>query len=297
MPTPSPPPQAAVPRPLTAAKGQHAVVLCLVLLLLTLFVAAGVRGVAPDAVHEGALAAMPLARPDVLLGTDDLGRDLIARLAQGCTISLGMGLGGCALSLLVGTIVGLTGGLLHRSEPGKLIQQGLLLLDGLPGLLVLMLGSVLIEGAAQTSTLGGAQAEWVRFAGLLALVGLLNATDVARAVLTTTTRLMASEGWEAFVSLGGPPIRFAARYVLPQCVPILRALGLLIIARCVVAESTLSFVGLGLQPPLSSLGVLASEGWHLIRICPWILLEACLTLGLVLTLCQLAASGLSRQST
>lgn len=211
------------------------------------------------------------------LGTDDLGRDLLARLAVGGQISLLIGLATAVSAVGVGTVLGVSAGLCEGGRFNAVDSAIMRLCDvlySLPGLMIVILFGVF----------------WGRGVGpLVAALTLFAWPDAARMIRAQTLALKREEFVEAYQSLGGGVWRLARSHVLPNLIGLL-ALSLIIAApRAILTESTLSFLGLGVEPPLSSWGSLVGDGWQLARSAPHLLL--CPALAIVSAMMALNLLG------
>jgi len=186
------------------------------------------------------------------LGTDELGRDMLARLLRGGQVSLLVGLLTAAAAAVLGTLIGLTAGLRGGWTDALLMRltDGVIALPLLPLLIVL--------GALDPAKLG-LPPEWFRSesAGLIRIViiiALVGWTTVARLVRAATRSLMQQDFIRAAQALGVPPRRMMLRHLLPNvATPIIVATSLSV-GNIILLESALSFLGLGVQPPMASWG-------------------------------------------
>jgi peptide/nickel transport system permease protein len=186
------------------------------------------------------------------LGTDELGRDMLARLLRGGQVSLLVGLLTAAAAAVLGTLVGLTAGLRGGWADALLMRltDGVIALPLLPLLIVL--------GALDPAKLG-LPPDWFRSesAGLIRIViiiALVGWTTVARLVRAATRSLMQQDFIRAAQALGVPPGRMMLRHLLPNvATPIIVATSLSV-GNIILLESALSFLGLGVQPPMASWG-------------------------------------------
>ncbi|MFM7468299.1 MAG: ABC transporter permease subunit [Vampirovibrionales bacterium] len=204
------------------------------------------------------------------LGTDDLGRSLWGRLGTGTLLSVGLGVGSVAMGWGIGVPFGLAWGAGYTTWWGKLIQGILQVWDTVPSLLWLLLASMLWSQLQSMP--------WLQALVMGSMIGLLHASDIARLMAQSVREAQSTTAYEAFESLGGTPWRFAWRYSLPHGIPRLKPYSRVLLMRSILAESTLSFVGLGLQPPISTLGVLANDAWQLslLTIMPFLLVTSVL---------------------
>ncbi|HVI52500.1 MAG TPA: ABC transporter permease [Candidatus Sulfotelmatobacter sp.] len=186
------------------------------------------------------------------LGTDELGRDLLVRLLHGGQVSLLVGLLTALAAAVLGTLVGLTAGLRGGWADALLMRltDGVIALPLLPLLIVL--------GALDPAKLG-LPPEWFRSesAGLVRIVviiALVGWTTVARLVRAATLSLMRQDFVRAAQALGVPPGRLMLRHLLPNVASPVIVAASLSVGNIILLESALSFLGLGVQPPMASWG-------------------------------------------
>lgn len=228
------------------------VCLALVLLLMAL---GYVMGQDPNAIDPMA----PTQAPSVAhwFGTDELGRDLFARLSRGAFLSLVIGVATAAVSVGVGT----TYGLVCAHQEGKPLDAFLMrVLDviySLPGLMLVILLSLFLGRTVLSLVLAISVFSW---------------PDTARLIRSQVIQLHREEFTEAFTSLGGGRARLIIAHELPNLLPYLLLSATMTIPRAILTESTLSFVGLGVAPPYSSWGTMIQEGWQMIRLAPHLVL-------------------------
>jgi len=221
-------------------------------------------GAPPDAVDLLGRFAPP--SPGHPLGTDELGRDLLVRLAYGGRISLGLGIIAALAAAILGIAVGLLAGYYGGSLDAILMRMA-------DGVIALPLLPLLIVLAAIDLTKLGLPAEWAyspatsfwRVATLVALVGW---TTVARLVRATTLSVRERQYVQAAEAMGARPVRIMLVHILPNlATPILVALTLSV-GHVILFESVLSFLGLGIQPPWPSWGNMLTNAQELIWSAP-----------------------------
>jgi ABC-type dipeptide/oligopeptide/nickel transport system permease subunit len=229
---------------------------CLLLLLIVgLMLLGPIWGGNPDVMNPD----LPTAWPswEHWMGTDEMGRDLLARLGMGARISLLIGLATACVSVCMGTAVGI----LAAFNEGRLLDTLLMrLIDviySLPGLMIVIL-FVLFLGRGLPS--------------LVMALSLFSWPDTARIIRGQVLQLQREEFVEAFRSMGGNAWRMAWTQILPNLKAFMLLSATITVPRAILTESTLSFVGLGVAPPLSSWGVMMNDGWQMIRIAPHLLL-------------------------
>jgi peptide/nickel transport system permease protein len=211
-------------------------------------------------------------RPLYPLGTDDLGRDMLSRLIWGARVSLAVGFLSTTAAALVGVSLGLVAG-----YAGKWLDAVVMrVMDVVLAFPTLVL-AVAIVGVLGPGITNGAVA--------IAIVTLPRFTRVIRA---ETIRIQNFEYVLAAVALGVPSGRILLRHVLPQTTGVVVVQFSLSVAAAILAEASLSFLGLGVQPPTPSWGGMLQSGYPFLDRAPWMAVEA----GLAITLTVLACSFL-----
>jgi len=216
------------------------------------------------------------------LGTDRLGRDRLARLLMGGQISALTGLAGMALTVLLGTTIGLVSGLARRLDPWLMRLTDLCL--ALP-MLPMMLLIVMLFRAPLTATLGDTLGTFTLITTVIALTSWM---QTARLIRAEVLRLNGMEFTQAARALGNSPFGIATRHLLPNCMATLVASATLAMAHAMIAESALSFLGLGYGPGTPSLGSLLHEALPYIGLHP----ARALAPGLLLAAIVLAVTWL-----
>lgn len=232
---------------------------------------AGVRFDAQDSAH--ALESPSRAH---WLGTDALGRDQLARLTEGARVSLLVAIAATSLALLIGLGYGLLAGWVGGRVDGWMMRA-VDIVYALPDVLVIVL---LIE--VLQVTLEGVPDIARRVAALVVALGFVGWVGIARLVRALVLQAREETWVEAARALGLRNRRILLRHVLPNIAgPILVAAAFQVPA-AILAESTLSFIGLGIQPPFSSWGTLASDGFQAMRSYPHLIVFPCLAILLAL---------------
>lgn len=212
---------------------------CLVLVVLLVLVAVCAPALAP---HDPYLQNLParLTKPCAAypLGTDELGRCVLSRLIYGCRVSLSVGLASQALALVVGFVVGAGAGYLG-GRVDAVASFAIQAFSSFPFLLFALVVMYVLGPGLQN---------------LYVALGLLMWTGTARLVRGEVMRLKSSEYVLACVVSGGSPWRVIVRHLLPNCLPLLVVAATLGIPNAILCEATLSFLGLGVQPPMASWG-------------------------------------------
>jgi len=183
------------------------------------------------------------------LGTDDLGQDLLARMLYGGRISLAVGVMAMLISITIGTSVGALAGQLGGAADHTLMRLTDLFLS-LPQLPLLLLIVYLFRDALR-KTLGP---EVGVFILIVAVIGGLRWMPVARLVRAQFLSLREKEFVESARALGASPLRQVVRHILPNSMGPVIVAGTIDVAAAIIAESTLSFLGLGFPPDIPTWG-------------------------------------------
>ena len=183
------------------------------------------------------------------LGTDDLGQDLLARMLYGGRISLAVGVAAMLIAISVGTAIGAAAG-----HSGGVMDQALMrvtdLFLSLPQLPLLLLIVYLFRDTLKN--VFGPEAGM--FALIVVVIGGLRWMPVARLVRAQFLSLREKEFVEAARSLGAAPMRQVVRHILPNAVGPVIVAGTIDVAAAIIAESSLSFLGLGFPPDIPTWG-------------------------------------------
>ena len=183
------------------------------------------------------------------LGTDELGRDVLVRLLAGGRVSLAVGVSGALLAAAIGTLVGLVAGYAGGGADAFLMRctDAVISLPLLPLLIVL--------AAVDLGKLGlDASGEAVSVLRIVLIVALFGWTTPARLVRASVLSLRSREFVRAAEALGAGPARILRRHILPNAAGPLIVATALAIGNVILVESVLSYLGLGVQPPLPSWG-------------------------------------------
>ena len=189
-----------------------------------------------------------------LLGTDLLGRDLLTRILYGAQTSLIIGVVANGIALVIGTLVGLVAGY-FRGWIGTILMRFTDLMMAFPALLL----AICLAAIFQPSL-------WI----VAMVIAFVNWVQAARVIYTETTSLATRDFIAAERTLGAGTGRILFRHILPHLVPTIIVWGTLGISTTVLLEATLSFLGVGVQPPTPSWGNIIFENQTYFQAAPWL---------------------------
>jgi peptide/nickel transport system permease protein len=198
-------------------------------------------------------APLPPGGP-YLLGTDTLGRDLFSRLLFGARTSLVIGLVANGIAVAIGLVIGIVAGYV-RGFFGNLLMRFTDLMMAFPALLLAIVLAALLKPSL-----------WI----VAMVIALVNWVQVARIVYTETRGLVERDFIMAERSLGAGHFRILLVHILPHLMPTAIVWGTLGIATTVLLEATLSFLGIGVQPPQPSWGNIIFESQSYFDTAPWL---------------------------
>jgi peptide/nickel transport system permease protein len=230
-------------------------------IVLTLLLGPRVWPVPIDAIDFAAHLNGPgLAHP---LGTDDLGQDLLARMIYGGRISLAVGIAAMLVAVVIGVLVGAVAGTARGSIDLALMWLCDLFLS-LPQLPLLLLIIYLFQAALRQ--LVGPQIG--TFMLIVAVIGGFRWMSIARLVRAQFFSLREKEFVEAARALGASTLRQVVRHILPNAVGPVIVAGTIEVANAIIAESTLSFLGLGFPPDIPSWGRILYDAKDYLDVAP-----------------------------
>ncbi len=259
-------------------RNRAAIVALIILVTMTVFVV-----IAPllipysiDATDWDSISIAPSLQSGHLFGTDGLGRDLLVRTLQGGRISLLVGIVATLVSLLIGISYGAVSGYFG----GRVDQVMMRIVDILYALPFMFLVILLMVFFGRNILL------------IFVAIGAINWLDMARIVRGQTLSLKNREYIEAARAGGVPTSRIIRRHIVPNLLGIVVVYVTLTIPQVILVESFLSFLGLGVQEPMTSWGALVNEGAQEMENAPWMLVFPALFLTVTLFCFNFLGDGL-----
>jgi peptide/nickel transport system permease protein len=245
-------------------------IICFVLLaalVLFSFVGALFLTYSPDQIDYYNALIPPWKSIQHPLGTDDLGRDVLARLAYGGRISLGLGISVALTGSVLGTLLGASAGF-FRGWVDTVISRLIDILMALPQLALLLVISGFIT---------------IQPIHLALVMSLLGWMGVARLVRSEVLRLREMEFVQAAQVIGVPPGRIVLRHILPNVLAPVTVAATLAVAYTILAESALSYLGFGVHPPTPTWGNMLQGAQRYMRTAPWLAIIPGIFIALTVT--------------
>ncbi|MEU6701381.1 ABC transporter permease [Pseudonocardia sp. NPDC046786] len=235
--------------------------------VLTLFVLAGLLAplVAPyDPLEQFRRDILAEPSAAFLLGTDDLGRDVLSRALHGARTSLLIGVTTTAISLVLGTAIGVVSGYAGRGID-IVLQRVMDAVQAIPGIVLLLFIAVILGPSVRNTIIA------------LTVVITPSFNRIARG---ETLRVREERYVEAARATGARTGRILSLHVLPNILAPVFTLASLIFAGVIIAESALSFLGIGAPPPTPSWGLMLSDGVRYVERAPWLIVVPAVLLSL-----------------
>lgn len=206
----------------------------------------------PNAIHVDAMLLKPCAGHP--LGTDALGRDVFARILYGGRVSLWVGFVAVGISTAIGLFLGLVAGY-FGGLTDELVMRLVDVMLCFPSFFLILAVIAFLEPSLMN---------------IMAVIGLTSWMGVARLVRAETLALRGRDFVLAARVAGAGPARIIARHILPNAVAPVLVSATLGVAGAILTESSLSFLGLGVQPPDASWGNMLMDGKEVLEVAPWL---------------------------
>ena len=238
-----------------AVTGNPAVAIGLAMVLSVLLIAVFAPQLAPHSptsIQRAAGAFAPVGTEGFVLGTDENARDVLSRVIWGTRVSLLVAGAAAAIAIVIGTI----GGVLTGYLGGSFDNLAMRLIDialSFPSLLLIIVAVAIMGPGVVNATV---------------VVGFVYAPRVVRIVRSKAIELRGAEYCVAATALGASRIRVMVRHILPNVTPTVLIYGSLVFAYGILAESGLSFLGLGAQPPTATWGTMLRTGRNFMEFSP-----------------------------
>ncbi|MGZ3723988.1 MAG: ABC transporter permease [Bdellovibrionales bacterium] len=220
------------------------------------------------------------------LGTDSLGRDMLSRLIYGARISMAVGIITAFISFVIGTVFGAVAGW-FGGYVDSVLMRIVDILDSIPSIVLLILVKLVFDSVDIIQN-----QELKALTGMLLALSLVSWVSLARVVRGQVLQVKQMAYVEAARSMGASSIRMVAQHILPNIAGPVIVLLTFQIPSNILSESFLSFLGLGLQPPFSSWGVLANDGWRSIKSYPHLMISPGVAIFLAMLAFNLLGDGL-----
>lgn len=259
---------------------RHRLALVSVVVLLIVVVGAvfarQISGYDPDAIDLYATRAAPSAHH--WLGTDSTGRDVLSRVLYAGRVSLGVGLASAGIAVVLGTLLGSIAGLLGGWVDGLVMRLADVFLS-FPSLVVIVVIAGILGPSVLTMVIG---------------IGLFQWPVCGRMVRGVTLSLREQEFVQASRATGAGPFWLMTRHIIPAALPPVSVVATLAVAQAIGLEATLSFLGLGVQPPAASWGnmLTAAQSLTVIRSQPWLWLPPGIAVAVTVLAVNFVGDGL-----
>jgi len=195
-------------------------------------------------------------------GTDRIGADMLAQLIRGLQFSLRIALVVALVSTVIGVVLGALAGY-KRGWVDAIISRFIDLILVIPGLVIV----VVLSRSSFVNVPGQSGSNWLLVALYLSLVFWLSTARIVRGMVLS---LREKEFVEAAKAMGGSTLRIVFKHILPNTIDVIIVNVTLAVASAVLAEAAISFLGLGVRPPDTSLGLLINQNRNELNIHPWL---------------------------
>lgn len=231
-----------------------------------------VNGLLPPSWMEGGV-------PEHLLGTDQLGRDLLSRLIYGSRVSIAVGLFAVLLAGSIGILLGMVAGY-YGGWIDRIISR---LIDIQLSFPPIFLAIAIMAAVGQT------------LLNMILVLGLVTWVSYARVARASTLQMKEREFVEGAFALGAHDLRILTRHVLPNILQPLAVIATVNMSSMILAEAALSFLGLGVKPPMTAWGSMITQGREVLSVAWWNAVFPGVAIALLVTGANLMGEGLRRR--
>jgi oligopeptide transport system permease protein len=210
------------------------------------------------------------------LGTDSLGRDIFTRVWKGTQVSLYIAFLAAAIDMVIGVLYGAISGFVG-GRTDNIMQRITEILVGIPNLVVVILMIIVLDPGILSITIALTITGWV---------------GMARVVRAQVLKLKQQEYVLAARTLGLPNGKIISKHLIPNLAGVIIINTMFTIPNAIFFEAFLSFIGLGLQPPLASLGTLIDDGFKVLQLYPYQMIIPAVIISLIMICFNMVADGL-----
>lgn len=210
------------------------------------------------------------------LGTDSLGRDIFTRVWKGTQVSLYIAFLAAAIDMVIGVLYGAISGFVG-GRTDNIMQRITEILVGIPNLVVVILMIIVLDPGILSITIALTITGWV---------------GMARVVRAQVLKLKQQEYVLAARTLGLPNGKIISKHLIPNLAGVIIINTMFTIPNAIFFEAFLSFIGLGLQPPLASLGTLIDDGFKVLQLYPYQMIIPAIIISLIMVCFNMVADGL-----
>ena len=268
----------------------------IVLVILVAFIGPLLSPYQYDEQIKGSELIAPFTNMAHPLGTDNLGRDEFVRLMFGARISMAIGVVASFMIVIIGVIYGAVSGYFGKWVD-NLMMRIVEIISSIPSLLIIILLSVVLSAPLRAylnahPTLSALRAIGPALLSIFITFALLYWTDMARMVRGQILTVKETEYVNAAKALGAGHWRIITHHLIPNSMGVIIVTGTLNIPTAIFSEAYLSFLGLGVTPPMCSLGSLASDALNGIYSYPYLLILPSVLISLIILAFNLVGDGL-----
>jgi peptide/nickel transport system permease protein len=211
-----------------------------------------------------------------LLGTDDLGRDILSRIIYGAQISFEYGLLAVLIAMIIGSTIGVIAGY-FGGKTDEILMRGIDIVLAFPSILLAILIVAILGPKLENAMIA---------------IGIVNAPSYARLLRSSTLQIKNNEFIEAAIANGASHSRIIISHILPNCLTPIIVQATLGIGGAILEMAGLSFLGLGAQPPTPEWGAMLNNAREFIRSAPWVITFPGIAIILVVLAFNLLGDGL-----